>query len=144
MPYKTAKTDNNCLKLMQKTQEDYLMKRTIASKLCSCQIEYQGWSPEKYKIAFDCQLDDDIEGVSCKTNATNECKAAAIDFYTTAIGIASDPKLENCIDFKFLRESKVHRYGNLGIISIVANESYDAKRGRLDSFINKILTTCKV
>ena len=142
VPYGSSEIDNDCLDLLQKHQESYHNKQALVSRLCSCQIEHQGWNSEQYKLAFDCQLKDSGPGgVSCNFNASNECKASTIDYYMTGKKIATDPKLKKCINLDFIRDSRIHMNGLFELIRW--KERLDTKRRTSEYFIKQILTTCK-
>ena len=57
LPYIFKDDDKQCLNLMQKAQENFHLKQTLVTNVCSCELEQQGWNWNVTNSLFNCQID---------------------------------------------------------------------------------------
>ena len=82
---------------MQKAQEDYHTKRTLADELCgSGTMSLESINLSGYLDSDSIQDESQITLFGCKPKATEECKSAALDHVLNLAKLFNDKNLPKC------------------------------------------------
>merc|ERR1712179_538115 len=85
---------NQCLNLLQNANQNFHAKRTLVDDFCLMGLESAFWLEWEDRIAFDRK--SQVRNNGCIPNATEKCKAAALEFFSTLPETIHDENLKEC------------------------------------------------
>ena len=148
LPYLFKDDDKQCLNLIQKAQENFHLKETLVTNVCSCELEQQGWNRNVTNSLFNCQINIDKYDTFCKSDATEECKDGVLDFTATVREIVYDEKIKNCINTSMIGNNRLYNNDFLQFIEMKYDIEWKYGRRKpkgntFETLFEKIETSCK-
>ena len=97
---------------------------------------------------FNCQIDIEKSGTTCKSDATEECKDGVLDFAAAVREIVYDEKIKNCINTSMIGNNRLYNNDFLQFIEMKYDTEW--KYGRMkpkgntfETLFEKMETSCK-
>ena len=126
---------NHCLNLMQKAQEEYIYQRTAADTSCLVGLELTHLGSLEVMKAL--QAKSQVNENGCKSNATAECKKAALNFIGFITDKVDDRKLRSCYDPTRITPGYYESFYQ-------AIESQDPKSNFYHPYTEAFISSCKL
>ena len=143
LDFSSEVVSNQCLNLLQNANQNFHAKRTLVDDFCLMGLESTFWLEWEDRMAFDRK--SQVGNNGCIPNATEECKAAALEFFSTLPETIHDENLKECWNqTNFRRGSRDYHRENDFLLLFLKMIVFDTQsKDQMDSTVDIFTKTCQ-